>query len=151
MKNMRLLLSLFVLVIPLFLVTACIDKDEGPQPDNRKELLTARPWKMKKVLANDIINITDYPEVAVFKDAQVKFEEDGTYTATRGTETQTGTWAFADNETKLVLNAGTEYEVILEIASLRDNDAKFRTTQDVPNFGRVEFTLEAEYAVGTIS
>jgi hypothetical protein len=148
MKNM--LLYFRLLLIPLFLLTGCDDGDDEPQPANRKEILSLKPWKIKKVQASGI-NITNRPEVSEFKDAQIKFEQDGTYTLTNETETRTGTWAFANNETELVLDPNTADEFTMDIVSLRDNSAKFRATREVEPFGSLVFTLELEYVENTYS
>jgi Lipocalin-like domain len=141
MKNQLLLFRLLLIPLLFLATTACRDDDDGPQPENRHEILTAYPWKIKRVLGNGI-NITNFPEVSQFHNAQIKFNDDGTYTMTNDTETTTGTWAFAEDETKIILNAGTPEELVLDIVSLREDAGKFRTNRELAPFGTVELTLE---------
>jgi hypothetical protein len=139
MRNAQLFLRL--LVISLIFFTACKDKDDDPKPPTRTDILTAKTWKMNRVLGNGI-DITNQPFVSEFQDLRLKFEPDKTYTLTSPDGSQTGTWAFADNETKLVFDPNTADADTWEIVELIDNSAKLRSSQDVPPFGQVAITLE---------
>jgi Domain of unknown function (DUF5004) len=140
MKNMLLLFRL--LVVLLFYLTACEDKESTPQPASRADMLTAKTWKMNKVLA-DGINITNDPAAAEFKSMRIKFQADKNYTITTSSGTVTGTWTFADNETKVVFDPNTAGENTWELEELKDNSAKARTSIFSPAVGKmVQFSFE---------
>jgi hypothetical protein len=140
MKNPLLLFRLLVII--LFYLTACEEKEDEPQPATRTELLTAKPWKMNKILGNGI-DVTNNPLLPDnLKDMRVKFDPDGSYTMTSVIGSQTGSWAFADKETQLVLDPKTADEVTWEVEELKENSATFGITSDVPPVGLVMFTVE---------
>lgn len=143
MKNTHLLFRL--LVVLLLYVTACGDKESAPRPASRTDILTAKTWKMKKVLM-DGINITNLPEAADFVSMRIKFQADGTYSITSPSGTVTGTWAFAANETKLVFDPNTSDENTWDIVELKDASAKTRTSRFIPAAGKtVQLSFEMEH------
>jgi hypothetical protein len=143
MKNAYLLFRL--LIVLLVYLTACGDKKNDPQPPTKTDILTAKIWKMNRVLGNGV-DVTDMvaemPELSQFKDMRFKFNADGSYTLTSAGGTQAGTWAFTENETKIVLDPNTDNTQTLEIVELKDNSTKFRTSMEMPPFGQAMFTLE---------
>jgi hypothetical protein len=141
MKNALLLLRLFVIM--LFFLTACKEKEDDPKPATRTELLTAKPWEVNKVLLNGL-DFTNRPELSDFAGMTIKFEANGTYTMASPMASTTGKWAFASNETKLVLDAGTADEITWDIAELNENSAKFLTNTSLPGLGPLPVMLTLE-------
>jgi hypothetical protein len=140
MKNTKFFFRLLVVI--LFFVTACGDKEDAPKPPSRTELLAAKTWKMNKVLGNGI-DATNEPMLAQYKTLQFKFNADGAYTLTSLIGAQTGTWAFADNETKVILDPNTASELTWNIVELKDNSLKLRSSMAMPPTGQQgEVTLE---------
>jgi hypothetical protein len=136
MKTTRLLFFLFVAL--LFQVTACRDKEDDPKPLTRTELLTAKTWKIDKISGKTLgveFDMTDDPLVADYKDTQFTFRPDGTCTITSTDGTIPATWAFAANETKLVLNPGTDDEDTWDIVELKENSAKISSNRSNPLTG----------------
>jgi hypothetical protein len=136
MKNTRLLYYLFFIL--LFQVTACRDKQDDPKPLTRTELLTAKTWKIEKILGKAFgveMDLTDDPLVEDFRDVQFTFRPDGTGTISAAGDTETVTWAFASNETKLVLNPNTADEDSWDIVELKANSAKISSSRIDPSTG----------------
>jgi hypothetical protein len=139
MKTMQLLFRL--LVVLLFFVTACGDKEDAPKPPSRTGILTAKAWKMNKLLKNEI-DVTDDPSLLQFKAMQFEFKADGSYTLTSLLGTQTGTWAFSENDSKVILDPNTTDAQTLEIVELKDSSLKFRTANEIPPLGQQMIILE---------
>jgi hypothetical protein len=129
MKYAR-LLSLFFAAL-LLQITACKDKDDDPEPISKTDLLTAKTWKMNKVLGNGL-NITNEPVVQEYKDMEITFRPDGTYVGSTTDGTVEGTWAFAENETELVFDPGTTDAYTWEIVELKENSLKLRSSLFIP-------------------
>jgi hypothetical protein len=136
MKNTRLLYFLFLTL--LFQVTACGDKEDDPKPPTRAELLTAKTWKIDKILGKAFgteMDITDDPMAQEYKDMQFTFRPDGTCTVTTPDDAATGNWAFAANETKLVVNPNTADEDTWDIVELKSNSLKLSSSRSNPLTG----------------
>lgn len=134
MRNTQLLFRL--LAVLLCFLTACEDKENAPKPPSRKDMLTSKTWKMKKVLM-DGINITDDPAATDFKNMRIKFKADGTYTITTPGDNVTGTWAFADNERKLIFDPNTAGEDVWDIVELKDSSVKTTSSKLIPAIGKM--------------
>ena len=113
MKNTFLLLILIGVVLG-----ACKKSSpEDPKPAlTNTELLLARPWKLADVLVAGLGSVKDYEDVqaalGIFANSDLRFKADGTYTATSRTDgtVENGTWEWAENETKLIINKGESFE-----------------------------------------
>jgi hypothetical protein len=132
MLSTRFLSLLFVLL--LVQVTACRDKADDPEPLSRSQMLTAKTWKMNKVLGNGI-DITNQPQVQEYKDMQLSFKEDKTYTIVSTTGTITGTWALEENDTKLVFDPDTATEDTWDILELTADAAQLSSSRALPPTG----------------
>ncbi len=145
MKNP--LLQLLLLVALVFNLTSCgDDKESDPKPATKKEILTAKSWKMAKIVYNgqDVSSVDD-PMVAAFMNSRVKFNADGTATFTSSGSTDSGIWEFASNETVVVLDPRTPDEERWTLTELKDNSLKVRVTYD--DLGDpMLFELEMVYA-----
>jgi len=114
MKTNRLI---FTAVFLMLATTACKKKEPAAEPD-RTALLTAKPWKINKILANDSpIAGTALQSIlganallSQLASSDILFKSDGKFTATdRATGQKTeGTWTFKDSNTKLRLDAAAQ-------------------------------------------
>ena len=92
------------LLIPIFMVLSC------KKEKSKTEMLTAKPWKMTGFTVNGQDYYTSYRDCD--KDNLSIFKSDGKYIHeylvlcdSTQAPTSTGTWSFADDETKLLISS----------------------------------------------
>lgn len=99
---------LSVCLLLLAALFACKKEKEEPAPD-RRTLLTSRAWRLNEALVNGV-PITDPSQLALLgplNGATVRFNADGTLTATQANGTVTnGTWAFGSTQDQLQVSLG---------------------------------------------
>ncbi len=108
---MKTRLSLCLLLLAVLF--ACKKEKDEPAPD-RRTLLTSRAWRLNEVLVNGV-TITDptlLAQLGPLNGATVRFNNDGTLTATQANGTVTsGTWTFGSTQDQIVVNlAGQSYQ-----------------------------------------
>jgi hypothetical protein len=108
---------LSVCLLLLAALFACKKEKEDPAPD-RRTLLTSRAWRLNEVLVRGVA-ITDptlLAQLGPLNGSTVRFNNDGTLTATQAGGTQTnGTWAFGSTEDQIVVGlAGQSYQFKVE-------------------------------------
>lgn len=135
------------LKITLFLlaaVVACKEKEPATEPD-RTTLLTAKPWKIDRILVNGspvtpaaIENLLGSAALlSQLPASDILFKADGTFTATNRTTAQKteGTWSFKENNTKLRLDAaGQGYDFTIKTLSASNLDLSTPFTSIVGGF-----------------
>ncbi len=104
---------LSVCLLLLAVLFACKKEKDEPAPD-RRTLLTGRAWRLNEVLVNNVA-ITDptlLAQLGPLNGATVRFNNDGTLTATQASGTVTsGTWAFGATQDQIVASlAGQSYQ-----------------------------------------
>ncbi len=132
------LLSFILLLTVLLNLSSCSeDKDNDPKPATKKEILTAKSWKMAKIVYDGQDVSTDEDQfLSILMGYEIKFNADGTATLTLfGSSPDTSTWEFASNETVLVLDANTADEARWTITELKDNSLKIRVSEGTPDEG----------------
>lgn len=144
---MKKYLSIF---ISLLILTTIGCKDEETAPiKTRTDLLTVSPWKLKAVIVEPGIDflgtiITDfYAQVYedCDKDNTEKYNTNGTIVYDEGKEkcdptrpqTETSSWRFDANETKIILDSSEETTFTIE--SLSDTEFKYSQTFDGDEVG----------------
>lgn len=119
MKNLLRTSSLLVLLLALLSQSSCKKDDIS-----RAELLQQNVWNWDKASTNStdpdvqgLVGLVD----ALMTGATLEFFDDGTYTISSGTSTETGQWSLSDNEEKLIMDMDemdivklTETELIME-------------------------------------
>src|SRR3712207_1792123 len=109
MKN-----SLLLLALAAGLTFTSCSKDDDKAPQTKTEMLTGKNWKVTAqttAVNNGTPSDTYAGERACTKDDFITFATDGKVTLDEGPskcavnepQTQTGTWAFTENESKLKL------------------------------------------------
>ncbi|MBF9252726.1 DUF5004 domain-containing protein [Pontibacter sp. 172403-2] len=142
MKNAKLLTLLLLALI--FNLSSCNNDEDEPTPISAKtEFLTTGEWKISKLDFNgvDVSDENKYPDVADVKSTRIDFNKDGTYTQTRTSGTETGTWKFTDNETHLLFGPNPAELHDWELVELNDSSFIGNTTftyEDGPLDVRVE-------------
>ncbi len=149
MKTFR---PFLITLLLLALVTACKKKESAPEPD-RTALLTAKPWKIDKVLVNgspvtpatiqSVLGSTAL--LGQLTTSDVVFKTDGTFTATNRTSAQKteGTWSFKENSTKLRLDAAAQgYD--FTVKSLSDKNLNISTPYTY-SVGGFPVTITADF------
>ncbi len=126
---------LSVCLLLLAVLFACKKEKEEPAPD-RRTLLTSRAWRLNQVLVNGVI-ITDQTllaQLGPLNGATVRFNGDGTLTATQAGGTQTsGTWQFGSTQDQLLVSiVGQNYQ--FEIEQLDAANLMLTATYNVPPF-----------------
>jgi hypothetical protein len=121
MKPLQLIFALS-LMFTTALISSC-SKDDDPIL-SRLELLTQKPWKLK---STTIVGIGSSPPESYSADDIYTFNADGTYLFDEGptkedpsdSQTTSGTWEFAEDETVIKLSYGglTLNQEIVELTS----------------------------------
>jgi hypothetical protein len=115
-----------------FVAFASCKKEETPAPPTKKEMLT-KTWKIQSLTANG----QQMPD-SFFVNSRLTFKADGTYTETDGSDTDTGTWEFTDNDTKILMDKGTSDEQSADILELSSSKLRMKETEDTDTY---EMTL----------
>lgn len=119
MKNLLRTSSLLVLLLALLSQSSCKKDDIS-----RAELLQQNVWNWDKASTNstdpDVQTLIAFLD-ALMTGATLEFFDDGTYTISSGTSTETGQWSLSDNEEKLIMDMDemdivklTETELVME-------------------------------------
>jgi hypothetical protein len=135
---MRSIHSLFVCVIALTFIISSCKKDKETVP-SKTALLTAKAWKLDKVLLfnTEVTDPNILATIGGLANSEVKFNADGTYTATdRTTNTKTnGTWEFNSDQTKLTVKGSTTgSDVTFDIKTLTDKNMDLFTQQAITGY-----------------
>jgi hypothetical protein len=114
-RNILFTLILFFLTFILF--TACSKKNDPNV--SKTDMLVAQEWKGDQVMVNgiDVAGRQEViAEIGQIKTVRIKFDKNGSYKATytnnQGDQTETGTWAFNDNQTMMTFDLYGEVTVV---------------------------------------
>ena len=112
------------------------EKDENHV--NKSDLLTDNIW------AYDSLEVTPTTDAGVllaaafmhiaFQGSEYDFFKDGTYELTSNQVNKSGTWELVENKT-LLMDEGTDDEMVLEIIKMNDSDASFKLHLEGEYFG----------------
>jgi hypothetical protein len=136
--------ALLIALFSLFTLASC-DKDKDPKAKSKEDLLTDKRWKTTALTVNPgFVNpnngaiITDlfnqfYSDCS--KDDYVQFMKNGQYISDQGAtrcdatdpQTETGTWVFNGDKTKVTITSGGE-SYTADVLELTDNTAKLQYT-----------------------
>src|SRR4051812_2197002 len=134
MKKINALTS--ALLALTLLVTVSCSKDDDATPD-KMALATAHKWKFSTVEnAGPLAAVLN----ELYKGSTYTFKSDGTYSAELGDAfpglTDSGTWEFAENESKFILDKGTADATTYTIVTL--NDGTFSLKDDTLTYKYVK-------------
>jgi hypothetical protein len=117
MKKLKLFSLLMVL--GLVVMSACGD-DEENVATGKTGLITAHQWKFSTTEADDEFTV-EFTN-AFYSGSSYTFSQNGTYAAKLGTAFSnapySGVWEFSANESQLILDKGTDEELIFTIETL---------------------------------
>ncbi len=137
MKHLKVLSVLFLLI---FVFSACKKDDAATTTTTAsKSDLIAKTWQVQKITAK--VSGLELPLYEKGKtDNQVDFSKfrftftkDGKYSGTDlDGQSQAGNWKFTENETKIVIDAGTADEVTFTLSKLTSSNLDFymKVTED---------------------
>lgn len=99
--------KLFLLTLVAGMALASCKKEETPEPEPQptKTEMLARTWKA------DSVFIDNQNSTALFTGLRFTFRADNRYVVVSPLETDSGAWAFASNETQIILDPGPDQEV----------------------------------------
>jgi len=117
--------KLFGWMLVAGMVLVACKKEETPEPDPQpsKTEMLVRTWKP------DSVFIDNQNATLFFTGLRVTFRADNKYVAASPTETDSGAWTFANNETQIVLDPGPDQEV-WTIQTLTSSLLRFTSTVD---------------------
>ena len=131
----HILIMIGILIIPIA-ISSCSDDDEIAF--TKTQLLTQAPWKYSTISTGDAT--FDALFQLFFTGFTITFNTDGTTLVTFASDSETGTWEFTTNETKILLDKGTMDEQTFDIESLTAATLVFTFTD--PDFsGLITLTL----------
>ena len=123
--------TFFSFLLLVFVLCSCdvSNSDEG-KGENKKttwELISAHPWKFRKMSMGD----QPIPPAVLFESV-FNFKPDGTFTIVMG-ETDLGTWKLSDNEKVLItLDQDGKTEKHIDINFVNDTTLLLINTQNDP-------------------
>ncbi len=99
--------KLFLLTLVAGMALASCKKEETPEPEPQptKTEMLARTWKA------DSVFIDNQNSTILFTGLRFTFRTDNRYVVVSPLETDSGSWAFASNETQIILDPGPDQEV----------------------------------------
>ncbi len=136
--------ALLIALFSLFTLASC-NKDKDPKAKSKEDLLAEKKWKTTALTINPGIvhpitgaTVTDL-YTQIYKDCNrddyVQFMKNGQYISDQGTtrcdatdpQTETGTWVFNGDKTKVTITSGGE-SYTADILELTDNTVKLQYT-----------------------
>jgi hypothetical protein len=122
--------ALLILFLATLFVAGC-KKDDEPEAPSKTDLLTAKAWKLNTISAPPLPD-NDPRVMSVIgglSNSNVKFENNGTYTATnRNTNAvETGTWEFNADQTQIITDKGQSDSFTFTIVNLTANNLDLST------------------------
>jgi hypothetical protein len=123
MKSIQLL---FVLILTLAILVGCKKDDEPEAAPTKTQLLTAKAWKLDKIMAQgfDVTSLLGAEVLGELGNSNIQFKTDGTYESTNRTTNakSSGKWEFNNDQTQMTLDKGTVGELTLDIIQLNDKN-----------------------------
>jgi len=117
MKKLKFLSYLFAAL--LMVTTVSCDDDDDDAAPNRQTLLTAQTWRGDKIYFQGDDVTEDFADLIDVKNATIKFDTDGTYTAGSNGDTNEGTWEFTnDQQNQILMDEGTSEEITVDVNRL---------------------------------
>lgn len=141
MKNFKVQFLLAALAF-MTVFSAC-KKDDEPNGKTKEDLLTGKKWKLTAATVDPaIFNINDwYAQMEeCSKDDYIEFKkggqavfDEGTVRCTGEPQTQTGSWIFNADQTKLTVSDPDEDPITYDIIELNDNTMKAKYSDRDPD------------------
>ncbi len=116
-------LSILFLAFSLIMVSC---KKEDPAP-TKKEMIS-KTWKTKEVYING--QLSSDP---AWSSIRTEVKQNGTYTTTSSSGTNSGVWEFNSDESKIIFDKGSTDEETWEILSLTESQWKGKVTYGTSN------------------
>lgn len=152
MKNLRLLSLLFIIAF-VTVFSAC-KKDDDKKPASREDMLTGKRWKMTSATVDPaLFGITDwYAQMeACDKDDYTEFKKGGQAIFDQGAQvcdgepqTQTGSWVFNGDQTKITVTEPDSGPITYDIIELTNSSIKVKYTEKGSD--GINYTFTATYA-----
>lgn len=138
MNKIKLLTFLFATLI-ISTLTSC-DKDDEDKEPSRTALLTDPTWQGNRAFI-DGQDVTSFIDI---DNTSFKFKTDGKYDVVLSGTPENGTWEFTNNEQKLLLDKGTNSELIVDILKLTDSNLDLKWTEEDEDTGET-YTVELRF------
>ncbi|MBJ6118517.1 hypothetical protein JAO76_09965 [Pontibacter sp. BT310] len=120
MKKLKFLSYLFAAL--LMVTTVSCDDDDDDSVPNNTSLLTASEWTGDKVYFQGM-DVTNNPLSPIdVKNVKITFMSDGTYSGQIEGISQSGTWEFNQTETQIIMDKGTDDELIVDVKKLTSTE-----------------------------
>ena len=149
MKNLLRLSISTLLILALFTMNGCKKNAEEPKEENslsKTILLTSHIWKFNDLSTtslNPLIQVAvNYAKASYGKNATINFLIDGTYTGSVTGQTENGYWEFNADETSIIIDKGTAYEIKANIIQLTSNVLELNATYHDATLGNVPVTIK---------
>ena len=151
--------SLILLALAAGLAFTSCSKDEDTKPQTKTEMLTGKNWKVTAQTTsvnNGNPSDTYALESACTKDdfttfatdGKITFDEGPTKCAANEPQTQSGTWEFTENESKLKLSQGNGTPAEYTITELTASSMVLTITQSFTQAGQTTtYTYVTTYGV----
>lgn len=110
-------IKFFAVLILISFAAACTPEEVK----TNTELLTEAQWVFENIESTTLSADDLAFYAAILGDTQVKYNTDGTYDVSfvdNAFDPYSGTWAFQDEETKILQDAGTDDEGVITVVSL---------------------------------
>jgi len=123
MKKLLRLSILTLLILALFTMNDCKKNVEEPKEEtsiSKKILLTSHIWKFNDMSSTNLL-AQIYINSLNMSNATVNFDADGTYTGSMTGQTENGSWEFNADQTSIIIDKGTAYEIKANIVLLTTN------------------------------
>ena len=143
--------SVITLLIFAIVGLAGCDKDDNGNGADKTSLLTAHIWKFDNASTTStdplIQAMVTMMSTLVYTDATMNFNADGTYAMTiknpltQQDETDSGTWEWNSDESKVIIDKGTEDEAESTIVTLTSDVLEHTMTEEEDDLGIIELTM----------
>jgi hypothetical protein len=133
---------LTIMVLAVIALSGC-EKNDTDNGTDKYALLTANIWNFDKLSTrstNSDIHLLVDLTATLFTDATLKFNANGHYTLTIMGIAGNGTWELNNDETKLILDKGTENEATHNLAKLTSDILEYNESVVEEGIGNFELT-----------
>jgi hypothetical protein len=152
MKSIQLL---FVLVFTLAIMSGCKKDDEPAAAPTKTQLLTAKAWKLDKIMALgfDVTSLLGAEVLGELGNSNIQFKTDGTYTSTNRTTnaSSSGKWEFNTDETQLILDKGSVNELSLDLIQLSDKNLDLQEKINKSDINTSQLPAQYQILLATVA